>query len=479
MLLIVIVLPDTVLGETKLPRLVRALDSMVALPFLRTCQVGVAVLDVGDDRMIYQHSSEQRFIPASNLKLVISACALVNLGPDFVFNTKFFMTGNINSQGELEGDLILQGSGDPSISGRDRSSNLEIFELWADSLKSRGVISVQGDLVLDERYFDDQRIPAGWNWDDLSYWYAAPTAALSYNDNCVDLYFSPGDKVGDPAKIRIVPQTTYISIDNQTQTSSPGSARSIDYYRSPGSNSVRFFGSVAVDDTAMYHDYVSVSDPGRFLASVFREVLSKKGIGLKGSVVDFAEKEIDIGSTNLLFEWHSSPLREILRVVNKNSQNFYAEQLLKTIGKEQKGEGSFAAGLAAESTFLTSAGINTTSFCLQDGSGLSYQSLLTPRAIVKLLAYMNRLPEFNDYFESLAIPGIDRTVKTRWSADLKSQMRVKTGNLKNVSTYSGYIRARNKKLYAFSILMNNCSVPFRQIWAWQDHICKEIFSWAK
>lgn len=458
--------------------LARTLDSLARAPELRGAQVGIKIFCLDDSADVYEKNADQRMVPASNQKLVTSSCALVSLGRDFRFQTRFLSTGEIR-EGTLKGDLIIEGRGDPSISDRDHSSNLEIFELWCDSLKSRGIRAIEGNLVLDERYFDDQRVPAGWTWRDLSYWYATSTGALSYSDNCVALFFSPGPKVGAPAKIKIDPQTDYLTVINQTKTGPRRTRRSIDYTRKPGTNVVTFFGQMGTRDTAEYKDYVSVEEPGKYLATVFRQVLSSRRISVRGTIASAADDSAAVARAIPLFVWNSAPLAEILKVVNKNSQNFYAEQILKTVGREKRGEGSFAAGLAAESTFLLAVGIDSTQFDLSDGSGLSSDNLVTADALVRLLVFMAHHPNRNEFYESMAIPGIDKTVKLRLNdVPQADQMRVKTGFIRHVSALSGYLAALNGKGYAFSLLVNNYRGDLRRIWAWQDRFCRAVIEGA-
>ncbi|OQX92254.1 MAG: hypothetical protein B6D58_03885 [candidate division Zixibacteria bacterium 4484_95] len=178
--------------------------------------VGIAVKNIDADSMIFSHNAHLRFTIASNLKLFTSAAALEIFGPNYRFITSFFINGKIDKKGNLEGDLLIAGGGDPLISGRFRKSVTEVLDLWADSIAKKGVNNIKGDLVVDNNFFEDDELGPGWSHDDLTYWYACPISALSFNDNCVDLHVYPGEIIGQPCSITLVPKTDYIDTVNGT-----------------------------------------------------------------------------------------------------------------------------------------------------------------------------------------------------------------------------------------------------------------------
>jgi serine-type D-Ala-D-Ala carboxypeptidase/endopeptidase (penicillin-binding protein 4) len=445
---------------------------------LADASVGISIFDITADSAIYLLSSDKLFMPASNLKLFTSAAALELLGPNYRFTTKFQILGSINKNGQLDGDLVIIGGGDPMISGRFRSSITEIPEFWADSLKVRGVKEIKGRVIVDDSFFKSPELGPGWSWDDLSYWYACPVSALSFNDNCVDLKFLPGKKVGDRAVIEPNPNTSYIKTHNNTYTISADSNFTLDYYRIPNSNDITFFGGIAVNDTIGHIDYVSVDRPEIYATTIFQDILRTKGIKIRGaikSLSDFNESELSSyykENKEPLFTWYSDSLFKIIKVINTNSQNFFAEQTLKMLGAEKGGEGSFKGGIGAASKFFDSMGITNNDLIMQDGSGLSYMNLVKPSAIVKLLKYMSGSPNFDRYYQSLGNPAKDKAVKNRLqNIPGRENVRAKTGYIANVSTISGYVKgSKTNHLIAFAIMINNYSCSTSYTISWQDSL---------
>jgi D-alanyl-D-alanine carboxypeptidase/D-alanyl-D-alanine-endopeptidase (penicillin-binding protein 4) len=237
------------------------MDSLLADTTLDNALFGVAIYDITADSLLYGHDAEKLFSPASNMKLFTSAAALELLGPDYRFKTRFLTNGEIDKKGRLKGGLVIVGGGDPLISGRFRDSVTEVLGFWADSLISLGIKEIKGDMIIDNSFFSGPEFGPGWSWDDMTYWYACPISALSFNDNCVDLKLLPGVKVGDPAIIKIDPVTDYIKITNNAVTLPADSGFTLDYYRIPYTNDVTFFGGISVSDSAGEIDYVSVHRP--------------------------------------------------------------------------------------------------------------------------------------------------------------------------------------------------------------------------
>ncbi|OGC89278.1 MAG: D-alanyl-D-alanine carboxypeptidase/D-alanyl-D-alanine-endopeptidase [candidate division Zixibacteria bacterium RBG_16_48_11] len=450
------------------------IDSILALPEIASANCGVAIYSLQQDRFLYEKNSHKLFMPASNLKLVTTAAGLHYLGENFQFKTEFYYTGQIR-KGKLEGDLIVKGYGDPTTSNRFGGTVTGILEQWADSLKFYGIYTIQGKILTDEIYFDSAALGPAWSWDDLSYWYGAEVSALNFNDNCVNLYFKPGGIVGTPAQIRFEPETDFIQWQNLTVTVPAGSDNTLDFYRQPNSNQVAFYGSYPINQTEWEEEYVSVNQPSRFCVYVLQEILKEKQIEVKSEKSKFSQY-----AKTLLFSWRSHPLSEIIAVVNKRSQNLYAECLLKALGKEIKGEGSFAAGAAVLSEYLINVGIPQDQFKIYDGSGLSYLNLLSPYAVVKLLAFVRTQPYFRAYYESLAIPGEDKSVITRMNGiEGKEKMRLKTGFIGNAICLSGYISDKADELYAVSIMFNNYSSTKQKLWEIQDKICELLATYSE
>ena len=420
-------------------------DALLSTGPFAGAQVAAVFMSADDGAVHYSRNPDLPLVPASTAKLATSAAALQRLTTDFAFTTTFLMEKKESGQKNLSA-LVWRGTGDPSISGRGRGSLDEIFEVWADSLAALGITRVKR-LVLDGRYFEGPAVHPSWPAGELSYWYEAETSAIAFNDNCMDLEFRPAAKQGRRPKILITPDFGYLKIKNKAVTGAPGSAFTLDYRREPGTNTVTFSGSIPAGRSR--RDYVSVHDPARFAAEALVRAWKKKGIKVSGIATweRAALKEEDLVPA---FAWKSEPLAKLIQVVNTNSQNLYAEQILKTLAKEAAGRGNFKDGVSLVGDFLVAAGLGAEQFRLVDGSGMSEENRFTAAGLVRLLLYMRGTPLFPAYYESLA------TAKNRMKADplAAAGMRLKRGTVGPARNLAGYLHSASGRLYAFAVLVN-------------------------
>lgn len=409
-------------------------------------------------------------MPASTAKLAVTAAALTHLKPEFRYKTALRIKKDEAGKRSLS-VLVWRGSGDPSISGRGRSSPYEIFELWGDLLAARGVRDIRS-LVLDDRYFEGPATVPSWPADELSYWYAAQTSAIAYNDDCVGLDFRPGPRPGRRANISLTPDFGYVQAVNRTLTGPPGAPFTLDYRREPEGNKVAFFGGIGATDTVR-SDYVAVHRPALFAAHTLRRVWRRKGLRVGSKTISWERSGLAEERLLDILVWESEPLSRLVQVINKNSQNFYAEQLLKTLGKEVDGLGSFAAGTAVVGRFMEQAGLAASDYRLVDGSGLSRENRMTAAGLVRLLELMSASPLFAHFYDSLAVPGVDRSLRNRMKGDDSSaaRMRLKAGTIDGAKNLAGYFRSRSGALYAFAVLVNGPGLDRRAVSEAVDRLC--------
>jgi D-alanyl-D-alanine carboxypeptidase/D-alanyl-D-alanine-endopeptidase (penicillin-binding protein 4) len=440
---------------------------------------GVVIQSLETGEYFYKRNEDRLFMPASNLKLFTSAAGLLLLGSDYKFSTDIYRNGEIDGS-ILIGDLIIQGRGDPTFSGRFYNNNmLKVFEMWADSLLAAGIDEIRGNIIGDDNEFDDLGLGNGWSWDYESYWFAAQTSAVSFNDNCVDVVITMKENEYLP-EIKIYPDTKYIVTINKVMPVSKDSITSIDIYRERGTNVVTIFGTIKQGDSVK--TYVTVNNPTQYAMVVFKEVLESKGIEVKGYPMDIDDMPLAVNysSFNKIFTFYSPELNEIIKVINKNSQNFFAEQLLKTIGLEIIGYGTTENGIEAINEILPDLGIYPENIVIVDGSGLSRLNLVTPRQVVQLLTHMYKSNLFIPFYNSLPIAGVDGTIGSRMkNGKAENNVRAKTGFLGAVRSLSGYVYTSDGEPVAFSMITNNFKVPTKLADNIQDLICLRLANFKR
>jgi serine-type D-Ala-D-Ala carboxypeptidase/endopeptidase (penicillin-binding protein 4) len=438
----------------------------------RSAHIGIAIQSVKNSMPLFQYNERKRFIAASNMKLYTTAAALLSLSPDFSYETKITTNGSI-TEGVLKGDLIIVASGDPTISGYFNNNNpTQVFEDWANALIQKDIKKIDGDIVINNNYFNDSPFGAGWHWDDMVHCYSTARDAFSFNNNCIALSVSPGNKTGAPATVEIGPKTSYVTVSGNVTTAGRDSAVNIKTDYVNNSRTILMSGTIPLNHESTVK-YVAATNPAEFGASVLKETLRRKGIEVNGNIVctrsgcsqtKDLETVTTIGglfSLTTLAVYHSPKLSEIIKVINKISNNLYAENLFLTIAKEKSREGNSGEAALATREILSKTGLNLEGFHMVDGSGLSRFNLIVPRETIQLLSIMAQGPHEEAFCNSLAVAGEEGTLKNRRkekSAIALTSVRAKTGTMTHVRNLSGYITTRNGKLLAFSFLCNNHNV---------------------
>jgi len=441
---------------------------------------GVVIQSLVTGEYFYKRNENKLFMPASNTKLFTTAAGLLQLGSNYRFKTEIFMKGNIDGS-ILKGDLIVKGYGDPTISGRFYNENItQVFELWADSLLERGIDEITGNIIGDDNVFDDKGLGTGWSWDYESDWYAAPSGALSLNDNCVDIIITP-TKVGSKAEITTAPNSKYIILNSNVITVHKDSSDGIYFHRERGTNIVTVYGKIN-ENSETIKRFSTINNPTQYFIVVFTDVLNKKGIRVKGFPLDVDDltEPLSYENIKLLFTHHSPLLKDLIKVINKSSQNFFSEQLIKTIGYEKEGIGTAANGISSAKKKFSDMGINPEGLQIVDGSGLSRLNLVSPNQIVSLLNFMYKDEQFLHFYNSLPIAGVDGSLAKRMrKARTQNNVRAKTGFIGSARALSGYVFTGDKEPVAFSIIVNNFTVPVVLADIIQDLVCLRLANFKR
>ncbi|HEV7586865.1 MAG TPA: D-alanyl-D-alanine carboxypeptidase/D-alanyl-D-alanine-endopeptidase [Longimicrobium sp.] len=471
------VAPRAASGATEAaarPALAARIDAILERPSLRAADWGIEVRDAGTGRVLYARSAARPFIPASNLKLLVTTTAAHHLDPGYRFRTTLYGTGPVRD-GVLEGDLVLYGRGDPLISTRYGRPLAGVWEELADSLRARGIRRVSGGVVADDSYFEAQHVRPDWDPYDLRWWYGAPVGALGYNDNSVEVHVEPG-RVGAPPRVSWTPQSEYVAVENGAVTVAAGRPATADLERVPGPRAgIRVHGNVPARSGADV-EFFAVPSGAEYAGITFREALERKGIAVgrrEVRVVADSTRSPARGAAVLAEHW-SDPLPRVIAPILLNSQNWIAETLLKTVGREVRGEGSWDAGIAVEREFLTRVvGIDSADIALRDGSGLSDGNRVTPRALVKLLGYVRATPEMAVVRQNLPVSGREGSLRARLT-DLPGRVTAKTGYIGGVDSLSGWVTTDDGRTVIFSILANRTGQPSSRMKAGIDDVVRAI-----
>ena len=435
---------------------------------LKHGQLSFTAKYVDDGKTIISYNGGQSITPASNLKLYTTAAALEILGENYTYETKIFYSGKIDNSGILNGDIIIIGGGDPTL-GSDNFENYistdSLLKMVVKEISNKGIKQITGAVVADNSRYDRISIPDKWYWEDIGNYYAAQTSGLSINDNYYKIFFKPGYSVGDYAEfLRIEPEVPGLDFYNNMKTGARGSGDNGYVYNSPGNYYAELRGTIPQG----YKEFFikgALPDPALLVVQLLDKYLKESGIKTDGRPEPLDEK-INVDESKLITRITSPPLKEIVKIVNKKSFNFYAEMLLKELGYRVLGEGSYEKGIQSIKEFLEEKEIDTGGFKIYDGSGLSRSNVVTTDMTTELLLKMKKSKSYNAFFSSLAVAGNSKDIGTLKSFGkdtiLENNVFAKSGFITGVRGYSGYLKTQSGKLVAFSIIANNYNIKINK-----------------
>ncbi|HEY5883682.1 MAG TPA: D-alanyl-D-alanine carboxypeptidase/D-alanyl-D-alanine-endopeptidase [Pyrinomonadaceae bacterium] len=447
------------------PEFGQYIDELIDKSAFSSARWGIKVVSLNNGATIYERNARQQFIPASNMKIYTTAAALDLLGADYRWRTTAYVSAKPNAAGIVEGDLILYGRGAPDLvdDGTENS-----FEKLADAVQAQGVRHVKGRVIGDESYFRGSPLGDGWQWNDMQWYFGAEASALTINENQVDLNLLPSAKADATPEVRTGDPLGYVQVSNRMAPGNRAERSTLGVSRGLSDNGVEVWGELAPGAKG-FGAKLSVHNPALWAAKIFQAALKKRNIAVDGEAASRSSRSapgerFDPSQATEIASVTSAPLSALVRVTNKQSNNLYAELILRTLGRERRSmlptseppgreRGDDEAGTDLIQLWLERNGVAGNATSLHDGSGLSRLNLVTPDSTVQLLTAASKSAN-QSFQQSLPIAGKDGTLAGRLKP-ITGRAFAKTGSLIYVNSLSGYVLTANGGTFAFSIYCND------------------------
>ncbi len=434
-----------------------ALKTFLQSSGLKYASVGIQITELETGKNICSHNANMALTPASTLKLITTASALELLGEKYLYKTSLFVDGKVNAQGVLNGNVYIQGAGDPTLGSEYLWTNRELFlKDWLSALQKTGVTSIQGAVVVVDDLYGYEGVSAKWLWEDIGNYFAPGVYGISIFDNTYRLSLKSGVTGTQPEIIGMDPVVRDLKFENHL-TAASNSLDSAYIYGIPFSNDRRIYGTIPQHKS----DFVikgDIPDPGLFLADYFTLYLQKNGIDVLGKPTTSRMQLATVVPQQKVVTTVSKSIAEIIRVINVRSNNHYAEHLFYTIGKENNPENGHyipVSSVAAIKQYWTSKGMEMRGLTMYDGCGLSPLNAVSASLLTDLLVYMHGKSENKtSFYGSLPEAGKEGTVRSFLQQPEVTGSKVKSGSISGVQSYAGYLK-KGGKYYAFAIIVNH------------------------
>lgn len=456
-----------------------AFEQRLAQFFDRTeyqhAQVGIQIIELETGTPVFELNPKKMFVPASVMKLVTSATALELLGPQYRFHTSLGYTGEIRN-GVLYGDLVIRGGGDPALGSEYFSGHYflpHFAETWIRQLKERGIRRIEGNLVLDGSCYDTEKVPDTWIWEDLGNYYGAGVSGLTVYDNLVRIHFRSPVRAGLPTEIRSVyPQVEGLTFRNEVVSSND--RHDLAWVFGSPLDGTRVIRGTIPKNRNLFTIKASNPYPEKVLAADLLHQLAGEGIYISGRV---NYTKTDTALFNQIFFTESPPLREIISVMNHESVNLFAEHLVMQMATENKGFGNRQTGLHIIKDYWKEKGLDTGMLMMEDGSGLSPVSAVSPAFLTALLRHMATVSVHSESFV-LSLPAAGEGTLSSFSRELftRNSLRAKSGSMKRVRCYAGYFQNDAGQKLVFVFMVNHFEGSHQKLIAALQNMLVELRS---
>lgn len=432
-------------------------DKFIHDPLMQHANVSILVKDLRTGKELYQQRANSATIPASTLKVLTTATALELMGADYQYKTLLAHDGNIDDSGVLNGNLYIIGSGDPTL-GSSRIGDKQFLIRWVDAIKAAGITKINGSIVADESRFDNEGSNPKWTWDDIGNYYAPGIYAIAYRDNTLNVTFKSGAVGTTPEIININPEIKDLTIENNL-VSSRITFDSAYFYGTSKSKSRSVRGEIPANSPGFVVK-AELPEPGLVLAQDLQSQLEQQGVKITNLPFTIPSSEFTFPAKNAvrtpIYTHHSEPLSHIIREINQQSNNFYAEQVFKSLSLYRYGLGTNRHSVKIIRDFWKSKGLDVNQLFQLDGSGLSPTNAVSAGFLTEVMEYMYKKSTNKDvFFNSLSIAGkVGTLAGVLKKTPLSGKVYAKSGTISRVRSYTGYILQDNRE-WVFTIMVNN------------------------
>ncbi len=449
-----------------------ALEAFINHPYTQHANVGLYIRNLNTGAVLAEHRSQHVIPTASTMKLITSASALELLGGDFRFSTYLETNGTVDENGVLHGDLYIRGTGDPTLGSQQVGDQMFLYK-WIRGLRQHGIRSIQGNIVADVSFFDGDAVNPQWIWEDIGNYYAPGIFALSYLDNSMNIQLRSA-AVGSVAEVvKTLPHVPDLKFENHircTEITYDGAF----VHGAPYSN-VRYLVGSVPSNRGIFGVRGDIPNPGLLLAQHFIMRLEEQNIPVEGEATYITESQYP--ARTVLYEHKSEPLLEILKEVNQNSNNMYAEQVLRYLGSKMSLPCTIHNAILMEQACWKNRGVNLAQNFIMDGSGLAPQNAVSAETFVHILSYMNKSANRDIFLQTLPVSGESGTLRSFCAKNaLMGKVTAKSGTTSRIKSYAGYFTLPNGETAAFAVLVNNANAKPRAVQRLIEKLLLDVYT---
>ncbi len=439
----------------------KKIDSLVISPFLQNGFIGVSIRAVKSQQNLVEFNAKKSLSPASTMKLISSATAFMALGENYTYSTILEYSGQIKDS-VLTGNIVIKGSGDPSLgSWRFKSypDYKQLSDNWAKKIKDLGIKEIKGRIFGDGSFFDENVTPDTWSWGDMGNYYGAGASGLNFNENLYRVTFKPANYLEGATLLKTTPDLPYYQKINRVLTDKAGTGDQVNIYATPYQDVLIMQGYVPMGENFSVKG--SIPDAALFSAYFLQKKLEEFGVKISESPMSYLEaskKNVYIqrpSQTTNIDTYNSPSLKDLARECNFQSINLYAEAFLKTPSVLQNLGNSTDAAIKGLKQIWQEKGLKLEGLWLKDGSGLSTTNAITTNNMTDILSAMTSEKSFNAFYESIPIVGVSGTVQNlAKKSKAVGNVRAKSGSIDGVRAYAGYFTNKNGEMMCFSMMLN-------------------------